>query len=101
MMSKFDNVRRCDIDSLPESIRQEINERCAEILVATLNDGKRDVAANIALGGLQKACAVLLGNFFHEKDIEMAKNALFEGITYNIEVFKNPQLQKRFFGEEP
>ena len=99
-MEKFDDVGIIGLDDMPKDIMQQINSRCAAIMLATLVEGNKQVKANIALGGLQKACSTILANFFHEKDIERATDALCNGIRDNIKVWKFPDLQRAYFDEE-
>ena len=90
MTEKFNNIGKTRINDLPEAVQQMISDRCALILMAALtDDGKQTVPANIALGGMQKACALLIAKFFEQKDILRATEALVTAIIDNVQGWKD------------
>lgn len=101
--NKFDRMARVNCDDLPEDVKKLINDMCTKILITATVDYPNQALypANITLGGMQKACAILVSNFFKEEDVIHVAQALCNGIMDNLNTWKRPDLQAELFDEKP
>ena len=85
----FNDTIAKKIDDLPGHIIQQINDCCASVLQSALLDDKnrnmRD--ANIALGGMQKALALLIAKFFKEDQVTAVSENMCKAIISSAKEF--------------
>jgi hypothetical protein len=79
-------AKKCD--DLPDHILQQINDACAAALSAAMIDKDRKTRdANIALGGMQKALALLIAKFFKPDQVTEITEQMCKAITQSIKDF--------------
>ena len=81
------------LDDIPDHILQQINDACASVLQAALIDKNGQMRdANIALGGAQKAIALLIAKFFRKDQIVAVSENMCQAIKESAKEFMNKKM---------
>jgi hypothetical protein len=100
---EFAGFTLANFDSLPEPLKQLINERSAVIWFAAAVDVTKSALypPNVSLGGMQRACATLISNLFKEEDVVHVAQAFCDGLMESLNTWKRTDLQKEPFNDKP
>jgi hypothetical protein len=103
MTSEFAGFTLVNFDSLPEPLKQTINERSAVLWFAAAVDVTNSTLypPNVSLAGMQRACATLISNLFKEEDVVHVAQAFCDGLMESLNTWQKPDLQKELVNEKP
>lgn len=85
----FNAMKKVNCNDLPCHVSQTINDVCAQILQGAVLYNGEQLDPNLSMAGMQKAIAILVGNFFTKETREQALVCLYAAVKDNLEAYSD------------